>query len=122
MALSNGRIPVYILDLNGEQPQLRLLYEFTSFPTSVLVLSLATQPGSTSTLGTLATGEVSVLRIENEQFTQAETWKAHDLEAWCSAWKSSETILTGGDDCLLKLWDLRDEPRAGQLVNKRFTS
>lgn len=60
------------------------------------------------TLVTLSTGEASVMDIADGDMGTANTWKAHDLEVWCSAWRTNNVVLTGGDDALLKVWDLRD--------------
>ncbi|KAM7538451.1 hypothetical protein Aperf_G00000065877 [Anoplocephala perfoliata] len=38
-----------------------------------------------------------------------ETWKAHDYEPWCARFVKNDDnlILTGGDDCMARVWDQR---------------
>jgi diphthine methyl ester acylhydrolase len=120
VALANGSIEVYALKLNDhDPPSLQRVNSIQYFEESSLVLSLAASP-STPLLGTLSTGELSTLDVQSETKDPISRWKAHDLEVWCGAWKSPETILSGGDDALLKVWDLRalSTPQAS---NKRYS-
>jgi WD40 repeat protein len=114
VALSNGAITMYELKLD-DHPNLQHVVTFNYFPQATLVLSLAMSPTHTSTVATLSTGHVAII---DDGRVSAEPWKAHDLEVWCSAWKSDYTILTGGDDSLLKLWDLRSDLQTVQSVSK----
>lgn len=117
MALSNGCIALYELKLDGS-PFLEHINDSRLFPSTTLVLSLGMSSTSTSVITTLSTGEVSVLDMAQQFPQQTETWKAHDLEVWCSAWKTQDTILTGGDDSLFKVWDLRHNPKTTQQLSK----
>jgi diphthine methyl ester acylhydrolase len=120
VALANGTIALYELSLEEiEAPQLRHVGDFQQYPDSTLVLSLSMNSTSASTIATLSTGQVSVVDLRMENATTSRIWKAHNLEVWCSAWKTSDTILTGGDDALLKLWDLRQDYQTPQMVCKR---
>ena len=120
VALSNGTIALYELILEAMQaPQLRHVGSFQHYPDSTLVLSLAMDSNSAFTVATLSTGDVSVIDVGIGNATTLQIWKAHDLEVWCSAWKNSDTILTGGDDALLKIWDLRQDRQTSQMVCKR---
>lgn len=51
----------------------------------------------------------------------ALTWKAHDFEPWITAWDywSRDVVYSGGDDCKLKGWDVREGCSKPIFVNKR---
>lgn len=120
VALSNGTIALYELSLEVMQaPQLRHVGNFQYYHDSTLVLSLAMDLNSAFTIATLSTGDVSVIDVGMGNATASQIWKAHGLEVWCSAWKNPDTILTGGDDALLKIWDLRLDNQTPQMVCKR---
>jgi WD40 repeat protein len=69
-------------------------------------------------LATLSNGECSISDLNSgENISQ---WKAHDAEVWCAAWKTPDVVLSGADDGLLKLWDLRDELPRHQASNTRY--
>jgi len=118
VALSTGCIALYELILGGN-PRLQHLDDFSFFPDKFLVLSLGMSSVGTSVISTLSTGLVSILDMAQQIPRRGLTWTAHDLEVWCSAWKSADTVLTGGDDSLLKLWDLREDLQTAQIVCKR---
>ncbi|XP_076854371.1 diphthine methyltransferase [Brachyhypopomus gauderio] len=56
-----------------------------------------------------STGSLTVLSLRETSLTTVSQWKAHDFEAWISAFNYWDTqqIYSGGDDCKLKGWDLR---------------
>jgi WD40 repeat protein len=99
---------LYSLELGGETPQLLHVANFQGFSDSTLVLSIAVDEKSRGAIATLSTGEAAIVQLEPARWTTQQKWKAHDLEVWCGAWKSPNEVLTGGDDALLKLWDIRD--------------
>lgn len=117
MALSNGCIALYELKLDGS-PFLEHINDSRLCSSTTLVLSLGMSSTTTSVITTLSSGEVSILDMAQQSPQQTETWKAHDLEVWCSAWRTQDTILTGGDDSLLKIWDLRHDPKTTQSLSK----
>ena len=119
MALSKGRVALYELKLAGS-PRLEHIDDFHFFADTTLVLSLGISSQRPSVIATLSTGDMSVFDMAQQSPQQAESWKAHDLEVWCSAWKTQDTIMTGGDDSLLKVWDLRNNPKTAQAVSKWF--
>jgi len=49
-------------------------------------------------------------------------WTAHDFEAWIVSWNywDGNVVLSGGDDCKLKGWDLRQGFERPTFVNKNF--
>ncbi|XP_055018103.1 diphthine methyltransferase isoform X2 [Boleophthalmus pectinirostris] len=66
-------------------------------------------------------GCISVASLEEGAVTIQSQWKAHDFEAWISAFSYWDTqlIYTGGDDCKLKGWDLRMDPSCPTFTSKR---
>uniref|UniRef100_A0AAV2MT39 methylated diphthine methylhydrolase n=1 Tax=Knipowitschia caucasica TaxID=637954 RepID=A0AAV2MT39_KNICA len=68
-------------------------------------------------------GCISVVSLGEGAVTVQSQWKAHDFEAWISAFSYWDTqlIYTGGDDCKLKGWDLRTGPSSPTFTSKRHT-
>ncbi|CAG5125252.1 unnamed protein product, partial [Candidula unifasciata] len=54
-------------------------------------------------------GCVTVFQV-GDNLSTVSTWKAHDYEAWITAFHKSDhnLVFSGGDDCKLKCWDLRN--------------
>lgn len=109
MAVSTGRIELYILDFEAPNiPHLSHAGSYEEATESTLLLSLAVDINITPCMATLSTGEALIFDLNDGAPNVMHSWKAHSLEAWCGAWKTSNSVMTGGDDGLLKLWDLRD--------------
>lgn len=56
-------------------------------------------------------------------FSLHQKWKAHNFDAWITAfdcWNKS-VVYSGGDDCLLKSWDIRTQCHKPIFVNKSHT-
>jgi len=55
-------------------------------------------------------GGVSVVDVSSNKVIC--NWPAHQYEAWVTFWDNSTEYLlySGGDDCQLKLWDVRQDP------------
>lgn len=68
-------------------------------------------------------GCISVVSLEDGALTFQSQWKAHDFEAWISAFSYWDTqlVYTGGDDCKLKGWDLRMGPSCPTFTSKRHS-
>ncbi|KAM9859008.1 diphthine methyltransferase isoform 2-T2 [Aulostomus maculatus] len=68
-------------------------------------------------------GCISVLSLEEGSLMTVSQWKAHDFEAWISAFSYWDTQLaySGGDDCKLKGWDLRVGPSSPTFISKRHS-
>jgi diphthamide biosynthesis protein 7 len=50
-------------------------------------------------------GCISIVNLERGEDRIHHQWKAHDFEAWITAFDYHNTtqVYTGGDDCLLKM-------------------
>ncbi|KAK6170667.1 hypothetical protein SNE40_019002 [Patella caerulea] len=67
-----------------------------------------------------STGSISVYDI-NSDAQCLHRWKAHEFEAWISCFNywDSNILYSGGDDCKLKGWDLRQDTNS-PIFTKRF--
>ncbi|XP_052266714.1 diphthine methyltransferase-like isoform X2 [Dreissena polymorpha] len=70
-----------------------------------------------------SSGHVHVHQLGGASLDTIDTWKAHDYEAWISAFNQANTqlVFTGGDDCRLKGWDLRAGTASPVFNSKRHT-
>jgi len=119
VALANGSIELYDVNIDTDSSaSLRKSNAVQASKESSLVLSLAVST-STHLLATFSTGEISAGPLHSDKIERWTTWKAHDLEVWCGAWKSTDVVLSGGDDTFLKIWDLREDCSKPQAFNKR---
>ncbi|KAL0979075.1 hypothetical protein UPYG_G00180200 [Umbra pygmaea] len=68
-------------------------------------------------------GCVNVLSLGEDSVTATAQWKAHDFEAWISAFSYWDTqlVYSGGDDCKLKGWDLRMGSSSPTFTSKRHS-
>ncbi|KAK5870481.1 hypothetical protein PBY51_003423 [Eleginops maclovinus] len=68
-------------------------------------------------------GCVSVLSLAEGALVSLSQWKAHDFEAWISAFSYWDTqlVYSGGDDCKLRGWDLRAGPACPTFTSKRHS-
>ncbi|RFU29122.1 hypothetical protein B7463_g7219, partial [Scytalidium lignicola] len=107
IASSTGSISTFKLT-NDAQPSIKHLKTHQLFPQDTLVLSFAWHPTLPSILSvTLSTGAVHVLKL-HEELTDSiefapndEPLITHSLEAWCSAFSPSSSLLNGKQQCAL---------------------
>lgn len=117
---ADGRVSTYQLHLSPA-PTLRLVGSVScASPGAVGAMSLALdisddkkrRAGTGRTVAsTLSTGEAVVLAPGADgALAVCSRWSAHNFEAWTCAFDAWQprTLLTGGDDCALKLWDTRE--------------
>ncbi|XP_011445594.3 diphthine methyltransferase isoform X1 [Magallana gigas] len=66
-------------------------------------------------------GCVQVHQLTSGDLTPVSSWKAHDYEAWITAFNYWDTnvVYTGGDDCRLKGWDIRQKTSSPIFSSKR---
>ena len=85
------------LGINTENSSIGLTVDYLSKSDRLKILS-------SDTLGNL-----SLTRIDNQKFELEKSFKAHDYEVWSVLIDRNEenVLYSGADDCLLKMWDLR---------------
>eukprot|EP00064_Thunnus_orientalis_P000585 superscaffoldBa00000031_g586 len=129
MAAATGELQLYTL--SDSQEGGRSLQTLSSLEVGAerLALSLDWSTGrmdSSSDVRVVCSdsaGCVSVLSLAESALTALSHWKAHDFEAWISAFSYWDTqlVYSGGDDCKLKGWDLRVGPSSPTFVSKRHS-
>ncbi|KAF7199584.1 diphthine methyltransferase isoform X2 [Nothobranchius furzeri] len=128
LAAATGEVQVYTL--SDRQEGGRSLKVLCSSPVGVerLALSLDWSTGrlDSSDVRVVCSdseGCVSVLSMDEGVVTVLSQWKAHDFEAWISAFSYWDTQLlySGGDDSKLKGWDLRMSPSSPVFISRRHT-
>ncbi|XP_059909938.1 diphthine methyltransferase [Gadus macrocephalus] len=128
MATASGEVRLYTLT-DGPQGR-RCLKEKTSqsVGTECLALSLdwSTGRGESSDMRVACSdsnGCVSVLSLTGAGLETSTHWKAHDFEAWITAFSYWDTQLlySGGDDSKLKGWDLRTDCSSPTFTSKRHS-
>ncbi|KAL4240914.1 Diphthine methyltransferase [Mactra antiquata] len=77
----------------------------------------------TSVISSDSKGGIHVHKFCEGCLKEITSWKAHDFEAWIAAYNQWDinTVYTGGDDCRLKGWDLRMDPKSPVFTSKRHT-
>ncbi|XP_029294636.1 diphthine methyltransferase isoform X3 [Cottoperca gobio] len=129
MAAATGELQLYTLSHSPEGG--RSLHTLCSLEvgTERLALSLDWSTGrmdSSSDVRVVCSdsaGCVSVLSLAEGALVALSQWKAHDFEAWISAFSYWDTqlVYSGGDDCKLKGWDLRAGPSCPTFTSKRHS-
>ncbi|BGP04894.1 hypothetical protein JCM10049v2_000696 [Rhodotorula toruloides] len=126
LAIADAKGHVQLHKLDEESNRLSPLQTIDCTDESTLCLSLdwstrrSATPDPASIVVSLSDGSVCTLGGESA-FEVTSSWHAHDFEPWIAAfdcWESS-TVWTGGDDLMLKGWDLRQGCDRPTFVNKR---
>ncbi|XP_047446825.1 diphthine methyltransferase isoform X2 [Mugil cephalus] len=128
MAAATGELQLYTL--SGSQEGGRSLQALSSLEVGAerLALSLDWSTGRKDSSDVRvvcsdSAGCVSVLSLAEGALMALSQWKAHDFEAWISAFSYWDTqlVYSGGDDCKLKGWDLRVGPSSPTFTSKRHS-
>ncbi|XP_026199504.1 diphthine methyltransferase [Anabas testudineus] len=128
MAAATGALQLYTLSDNQEGS--RSLHTLSSLEVGVerLALSLDWSTGRMDSSDVRvvcsdSAGCVSVLSLAEGTLTALSQWKAHDFEAWISAFSYWDTqlVYSGGDDCKLKGWDLRVGPSRPTFTSEKHS-
>ncbi|XP_072563933.1 diphthine methyltransferase isoform X2 [Paramormyrops kingsleyae] len=117
MATASGELQLWKLTDTQDGPSGLEMTSCMELGPDRLALSLdwSTGRGDSSDVRVVSsdsTGGISVLALGEGSLAKLSQWKAHDFEAWISAFSYWDTQLlySGGDDCKLKGWDLRIGP------------
>ncbi|OCF39592.1 WD40 repeat domain 85 [Kwoniella heveanensis CBS 569] len=135
--LSNGRPSLAVADakgcitmysLNPEVMKLEEDHRVAVADELTLCLSLdfshrlhPSSPSPSSIITSLSSGSLAYLKSGEAGYKVESEWKAHDFEPWITSFDiwDLNTVWSGGDDCKLKRWDVRQTFRP-TLVNKNF--
>ncbi|XP_062874174.1 diphthine methyltransferase [Trichomycterus rosablanca] len=127
MATAGGEIQLHkLLDTQESSCALEWVLS-TELGPDRLALSLdwSTRRGESDTrvVSSDSTGALTVLSLGEASLTAISQWKAHDFEAWISAFSYWDTqlVYSGGDDCKLKGWDMRMGPSSPTFISKRHS-
>lgn len=128
MAAASGELLLYTLSVSQEGHCSLKALNSLEVGVDRLVLSLdwSTGRGDSSDIRVVCSdsaGCVSALHLGEGALIPLSQWKAHDFEAWISAFSYWDTQLlySGGDDCKLKGWDLRMGPSSPTFTSKRHS-
>uniref|UniRef100_A0AAY4B7H5 Diphthine methyltransferase n=1 Tax=Denticeps clupeoides TaxID=299321 RepID=A0AAY4B7H5_9TELE len=128
MATASGEVQLYALRDSQDGGCVLDPWSGTKLGPDRLALSLDWSTGrgdsnSVRVVSSDSAGCVNVLGLGEASLTTESQWKAHDFEAWISAFSYWDTqlVYSGGDDCKLKGWDLRMGPSHPTFTSKRHS-
>ncbi|XP_055951630.1 diphthine methyltransferase-like [Argiope bruennichi] len=121
-ACSNGKIILLRMSSNSSRIHLQELINLNlSLEEKKMILSLdwSCQEGSITTIASDTKGNLNYVALRESELSLLESWNAHGFESWIVAFDYSHpnVVYSGGDDCRLKGWDLRNVSSA-TFINK----
>ncbi|MBW0494987.1 hypothetical protein O181_034702 [Austropuccinia psidii MF-1] len=129
VADADGDLRSYQLRQEDERTQLHFFDTVSCASNGALCLALDISDRLHSTqspkvVTTLSNGEIVLLdqTSSSKKLVENIRWHGHTFEPWTCGfdyWQPT-TVLTGGDDCTLKVWDVRSLPGQPVLINKKF--
>ncbi|OWZ80747.1 WD40 repeat domain 85 [Cryptococcus neoformans Bt85] len=124
VADAKGHITVFGLDV--EIKRLREMQRLDVADETKLCLSLdfsnrRNLMAPSEIITSVSNGSLAHLIPASSGYVLSSSWPAHDFEPWITTFSIDDpkTVWSGGDDCKLKRWDLR-EPGRPTFVNKNF--
>lgn len=116
-------------DENSGHSQLRSIEKYSCAFKDILCLALdisdkVQRASDRQVVTSLSNGEIVLMDLSSSSHLLEEKsrWHGHDFEPWTCGfdyWQPS-TILTGGDDCKLKIWDTRSGTSQPIFTYKQF--
>jgi len=84
-------------------------------------MSLTFRPSGKALIVSLSSGHLAHIPLEGDE--EIQTFSAHMYEPWITSFdradESGKTVWSGGDDLVMKKWDLEQTFRPS-LVNKQY--
>lgn len=116
VADAHGFISIQKLHLNEElkdESMSSQVIHQVQVESDCLALSLDWSAGNDGNdiLSSYSNGNLAMIELSNTGTMTKRQWKAHDYEAWITAFDChcKDLAYSGGDDCKLKIWDLRTD-------------
>ncbi|CAG8535928.1 7332_t:CDS:10 [Paraglomus occultum] len=123
VANAAGTIDLYAIN---ETSTLQNVIRFDRHKSGQLYLSLdwsnRIKPDETRVAVSDSEGQISILSIDSDQRIDCTfKWTAHKYSAWIAAFNywNTNIVYSGGDDCLMKGWDIRTDPSVPVFCNKK---
>ncbi|GBM62413.1 Diphthine methyltransferase [Araneus ventricosus] len=125
-ACSNGKILLLRMCSNSGSMHLQDLTNLNlSLEDKKMILSLdwaCQQERSVTVVVSDTKGNLNYVVLRESELSLVKSWNAHGFESWIVAFDYSQphVVYSGGDDCRLKGWDLRNVSSA-TFINKRHS-